>query len=322
MHSWKRIHPLRTAQPPNIKLELTATVAAQRVLRPPCLLSVSAAQFCVGGANLIQSSKCHVLGSGSQGCQPLDTTPHSDKPLLPWCEQEAVSGDRRTGAAIDCTSSPHSNTYHTSTEELPMICHRSMIALTSAFVASTILIGCAPEPEGSLDEILDRYEAEGVVQFLAPVDPSTGDPAGPPTREAFQFLSLDAESRFVDELDIGLSMNDPSPQPANAVNNWICYGESTHAVDAAVGLVTWQFRTKNNSTRTKKQAPVNGTVFHPSGLTQKCNASGSASENTCTLFITLAAGYNTSAGSHRCCEKKGLFGSYDCTDWFGTADAL
>jgi hypothetical protein len=104
--------------------------------------------------------------------------------------------------------------------------------------------------------------------------------------------------------------------------NEFCVGESTHTVDTASGSVIWRFYTDNDSSYSKKQALVIGRVYHPlTGAFIECNNNENVSYNACELRTPIAAGYTSSTGQHRCCIKKGWFGSFVCRE-LSTADTL
>ncbi|HLL56096.1 MAG TPA: hypothetical protein VK447_21215 [Myxococcaceae bacterium] len=97
--------------------------------------------------------------------------------------------------------------------------------------------------------------------------------------------------------------------------NEFCVGESTHTIDTANNIVRWRFTTDNDSSYSKKQALVIGRVYHQtSGLYLECSANENVSFNACEIATPLGSEYNRSTGSHRCCIKKGWFGSFVCRE--------
>jgi hypothetical protein len=186
--------------------------------------------------------------------------------------------------------------------------HRQHILLPlSTLLVFAAFAGCGTGASESLSEVLSRYEQEDAIEYLTSA------------RDVFRFRSLDAETRFMDERASALEI--ATSKQALSATDWFCYGSSSHTTDSAQ-LVTWTFYTRNDSTRTKREANVHGTIFHPGGLRMDCNASSNVSSNTCRIFSTVLSGYNSAVGTHECCEKRGAFGSYKCTNVFASSDQL
>jgi hypothetical protein len=142
---------------------------------------------------------------------------------------------------------------------------------------------------------------------------------------SWQFLGCGpAETDETDEtLEIGRpDESDGEVRATSTARNEFCVGESTHTIDTANGLVRWRFSTDNDSSYSKKQALVIGRVFHQStGIFLECSANENVSYNACEILTPIGSEYTRSTGQHRCCIKKGWFGSFVCRE-VGTGDSL
>jgi hypothetical protein len=97
--------------------------------------------------------------------------------------------------------------------------------------------------------------------------------------------------------------------------NEFCTGASSHTIDTANNIVRWRFTTDNTSNYSKKQALVIGRVYHQvSGLYLECNNNENVSFNACEIATPLGSEYTRATGAHRCCIKKGWFGSFVCRE--------
>lgn len=102
-------------------------------------------------------------------------------------------------------------------------------------------------------------------------------------------------------------------------SDWFCSGSTSHSFGPDNSII-WTFTTTNNSTRTKRQAPVTGRIYHPNGTVLTCNDGDGNSGNSCSIPTTVGSGYDSAVGEHFCCEKRSF--SYVCTNVFFTADSL